>query len=123
MIEPANGAVRYTHRLAYVPDTTAGASDRAGLTEAPLICIEAKWMTARVSGMTKIPALGAFRVTVRITATKTAVVRTSIENACSSWPTRSGAVGPGWLTDILTTSREVVSRMASEASRAPATWA
>ena len=41
-----------------VPPTSAGASDRAGFTDAPLNGIPAKWMAIRVSGIAKAAWFG-----------------------------------------------------------------
>src|SRR5829696_8145770 len=113
-MEPTRGAKMYTYRLWYVPDTMAGPIDRAGLTEAPLIGIAAKWMPASTKGITKMPQVGCFFVIVRITATKMVVRIASTENAWSSWASAPGAVEPGPFTVNLTTVTDETSRMVRE---------
>ena len=75
--------------------------------------------------MTRIAVFGDRRVTVRITATKTAVRMTSTANAWI-WSVSASVApgtGPGWFTDIFTTSTELVRRIASEATSPPMVWA
>ena len=63
---------------------TAEAIERAGFTDEPVNGTIAKWMTIRVSGITKAAWVGAFFVATRITMTKNAVKSRSITTAWMS---------------------------------------
>lgn len=70
--------IQITIVVSSVPPTSAGARERAGLTDAPLRGIPAKWITVGVSGIANAACPGARFVTVRMTSRKFACVHEPI---------------------------------------------